>query len=121
MRLPLRCCCSMLAPMRSHLHAPLTARVETCPGCLQTRVALTKDERKALRAKQRAGLSGAALLEDFGDDVAGLLGHGGAGEAAYHDKVRLGQQFGGAANHDAPAAPSGGALWRSYTSNCFAC
>ncbi|KAG2499555.1 hypothetical protein HYH03_002500 [Edaphochlamys debaryana] len=46
-----------------------------------SRVPLSKDEAKRLRQQRRAGMSGAAMLEDFGDEVADLvdLTRGGAG------------------------------------------
>ena len=77
--------------------------------CVQTRVALSKDERKALKAKRRAGLSGAGLVSDFADEVAGVLDAGHGAEAAYFDKVRLGQKFGGSLGAERAAQPSGGA------------
>ena len=46
---------------------------------LMIRVPLSKDERKKLKAQRRAGLSGKALLDDFQDDLADLVG--GAGNA----------------------------------------
>lgn len=75
---------------------------------VQTRVPLSKDERKALKARQRAGMTGAAALDDFADDVAGVL-HVGEGEKAYFDKVRLGQKFGGDLSAGRAAPASGGA------------
>ena len=80
---------------------PTAARV-------QTRVALSKEERKSLRAKRRAGLSGASLLADFADDAAGVLGVASGGEAAFLDRVRLGQKFGGAVANERSAPASGG-------------
>jgi hypothetical protein len=81
---------------------------------LQTRVALSKEERKALKAKRSASLSGSGLVADFADDVAGVLDEGAgaanAGEAAYHDKLRLGQKFGGSLGAERAAPASGGAL-----------
>ena len=72
-------------------------------------MALSKDERKALRSKQRAGLSGAALLNDFADDVAQVLG-GNSAEATFTDKLRLEQKFGGGYKRDGAPLASGGAL-----------
>ena len=43
---------------------------------LMIRVPLSKDERKKLKAQRRAGLSGKALLDDFQDDLADLVGSG---------------------------------------------
>jgi len=43
---------------------------------LMIRVPLSKDERKKLKAQRRAGLSGKALLDDFQDDLAGLVNGG---------------------------------------------
>ena len=40
---------------------------------LMMRVPLAKKELKGMRAAQRAGLSGGALLDDFADDVADLV------------------------------------------------
>ena len=40
---------------------------------LMIRVPLTKEERKRLKAQRRAGLSGKALLDDFGDDLADIV------------------------------------------------
>lgn len=40
---------------------------------LMMRVPLAKKELKGIRAAQRAGLSGGALLDDFADDVADLV------------------------------------------------
>lgn len=40
---------------------------------LMMRVPLKKKELKGMRAAQRAGLSGGALLDDFADDVADLV------------------------------------------------
>ncbi|KAK9829724.1 hypothetical protein WJX72_007528 [[Myrmecia] bisecta] len=40
---------------------------------LMIRVPLSKEERKRVKAQQRAGLSGKALLDDFADDVADLI------------------------------------------------
>lgn len=40
---------------------------------LMIRVPLTKEERKRLRAQKRAGLSGKALLDDFGDDLVDII------------------------------------------------
>lgn len=63
---------------------------------LMIRVPLSKDERKRLRAQKRAGLSGKALLDDFADDVADLVGgDGGLGavDPAFL-KHRANQKFG---------------------------
>lgn len=40
---------------------------------LMMRVPLAKKDLKGMRAAQRAGLSGGALLDDFADDVADLV------------------------------------------------
>ena len=80
----------------------------TSRACVQMRVPMSKDERKALKARQRAGMSAAAALDDFADDVAGVLDVG-DGEKAYFDKVRLGQKFGGDLSGGRAAAASGGA------------
>ena len=40
---------------------------------LMMRVPLAKKQLKGMRAAQRAGLSGGALLDDFADDVADLV------------------------------------------------
>lgn len=76
---------------------------------VQTRVALSKDERKALKAKQRAGLSGSALVSDFADDAVGVLDVD-AGEAPFFDKVRLGQKFGSRLAIDGATLASAGAF-----------
>jgi hypothetical protein len=39
-------------------------------------VPLSKEERKRLKAHRRAGLSGAALLDDFADEVDDIVGDG---------------------------------------------
>ena len=40
---------------------------------LMARVPLSKTERKNLKARRRAGLSGGVMLDDFADDVADLI------------------------------------------------
>lgn len=61
---------------------------------LMVRVPLTKEERKRLKAQQRAGLSGRALLDDFADDVAGVLGAADDDTRAFTARTRLNQKFG---------------------------
>ncbi|KAF8059680.1 hypothetical protein HT031_005088 [Scenedesmus sp. PABB004] len=64
---------------------------------LMLRVPLSKAEARKLKAQRRAGLSGAAGLTDFADDVADLVaasGGGGGGLGALLGKQRAGQQFG---------------------------
>ena len=41
---------------------------------LMVRVPLSKEQRKKLKADRRGNLSGAAMLNDFADDVADLVG-----------------------------------------------
>lgn len=52
--------------------ARLAARAAEEEG-LFTRVPLSRAERQGLKAARRAGLAGGALLDDFADDVAGLV------------------------------------------------
>ena len=68
---------------------------------LMVRVPLGREERKQLKAQRRAGLSGKALLDDFADDVADLIGAGnGAGgggggvEDPLFSKFKTNQKFG---------------------------
>lgn len=77
---------------------------------LQVRVPLTKEERKRAKAQQRAGLSGRAVLDDFADDVAGLIGDGNAGAAdPFMARLRLNQRHGAElTNEGRSSAPSGG-------------
>lgn len=74
----------------------------------QVRVPLSKDERKRLKAARRSGLAGSAVLDDFADDVAGVLELGG-GASGFTDKLRLGQKFGASLPGDAPGQVGGGA------------
>lgn len=41
---------------------------------LMVRVPLSKEQRKKLKAERRGNLSGAAMMNDFADDVADLVG-----------------------------------------------
>ena len=41
---------------------------------LMVRVPLSKEQRKKLKADRRGNLSGAAMMNDFADDVADLVG-----------------------------------------------
>jgi U3 small nucleolar RNA-associated protein 3 len=59
---------------------------------LMVRVPLTREERKRMKAQRRAGLSGKALLDDFADDVADLVGDGDIDPGFAHH--RAGQKFG---------------------------
>ena len=45
---------------------------------LMTRVPLTKEQKKQLKADRRVNLSGAAMMNDFADDVADLIGVSGS-------------------------------------------
>jgi hypothetical protein len=76
---------------------------------VQVRVALPKEERKRLRTARRAAQAGRALADDFADDVQGLLAMGDAPHTrALTDKLRLGQQYGGALARDAGTHGGGG-------------
>lgn len=74
----------------------------------QVRVPLSKDERKRLKAARRSGLAGSAVLDDFADDVAGVLELGGAA-SGFTDKLRLGQKFGASLPGDNLGQAGGGA------------
>lgn len=76
-------------------------------AAVQVRVPLSKDERKRLKAARRSGLAGGSVLDDFADDVAGVLQLGEASKG-FTDKLRLGQQFGGALPADTPCQIGGG-------------
>lgn len=59
------------------------------------RVPLSKEERKRLKAHRREGLSGKALLDDFADEVADIVGaDGGAGIDAIFQRHKASQKFG---------------------------
>ena len=56
-------------------------------------------------------------MEGFADDVEGLIAQeNNAGVAAYTDKLRLGQKFGGALTSDVHTQPGGGA---SFLFDCW--
>ncbi len=62
---------------------------------MQIRVPLSKEERKRLRAHRRAGLSGAALLDDFADEVDDIVGDGAASAIdAVFRRHQASQKFG---------------------------
>ena len=62
---------------------------------LMVRVPLSRDDKKKLKAQQRAGLSGKALLDDFADDVADLVAGGaGIGIDPMFQRHRTSQAFG---------------------------
>lgn len=50
----------------------LAARAAVEEDMMQ-RVALSKDERRRLKGARRSALSGGAMLDDFADDVAGIV------------------------------------------------
>ncbi len=52
--------------------AALAARAAVEENMMQ-RVQLSKEERKRLKGARRSALSGGAMLEDFADDVAGIV------------------------------------------------
>ena len=59
------------APMKRQ-RAALAARAAVEENMMQ-RVQLSKEERKRLKGARRSALSGGAMLEDFADDVAGIV------------------------------------------------
>jgi U3 small nucleolar RNA-associated protein 3 len=62
---------------------------------LMIRVPLSREERRRLKAQRRDGMSGKALLDDFADDLAGLVdGDGDGGALAPFAAHRAGQRFG---------------------------
>uniref|UniRef100_A0A1D2A5Z8 Sas10 C-terminal domain-containing protein n=1 Tax=Auxenochlorella protothecoides TaxID=3075 RepID=A0A1D2A5Z8_AUXPR len=72
---------------------------------LMLRVPLSREEGKAQRAARRAGLAGAALLDDFREDVASVLEGGLGGDFQRH---RTGQRWGGDASAAGAARPRSG-------------
>ena len=57
-----------LARARARLEARAAQEEE-----LMARVPLSRAERQNLKQQRRAGLSGGAMLDDFADDIAGLV------------------------------------------------
>lgn len=96
----------------------MTTLTERAVSDMQMRVPLSKEERKSLKARQRANLSGAAGLHDFADDVAGVLDVNEA-EKGFFDKVRLAQKFGGTIHQDCTAPMSGGVRLSSFLFSFF--
>ncbi|DBA96237.1 TPA: hypothetical protein ACH3X3_002431 [Trebouxia sp. C0006] len=64
---------------------------------LMVRVPLSKEQKKQLKADRRVNLSGAAMMNDFADDVADLVGMDNGGAAGLDDRFlgnQLSQKFG---------------------------
>ncbi|PSC73947.1 Something about silencing 10 [Micractinium conductrix] len=74
---------------------------------LMIRVPLSKEERKRLKLHRREGLSGKALLDDFADEVADIVGAGGgegSGIDAIFQRHRASQKWGADLEAQAMAA-----------------
>lgn len=84
--------------------ARLTRRAEEEEE-LMMRVPLGKKELKNLKAAQRAGMAGGALLDDFADDVADLV----QATSTLDSGGRLSQKFGADLSHTGSNLPSGDA------------
>lgn len=75
---------------------------------LMVRVPLSREERRRAKAQQRAGVVGAAALDDLGGDLGGILGSG-AGPLPGFSAHTKSQRFGAHAPADGSAARSGDA------------
>jgi hypothetical protein len=81
---PLMCACVRVVQLRASVlpgedtaamkrqRAHLSARAAVEEDMMQ-RVQLSKEERRRLKGARRSALSGGAMLEDFADDVAGIV------------------------------------------------